>query len=663
MLLKRMDETITQGLYDLDAGPQEVDAYVAEPSMGDGVIHWEIAASGMVPRSLLHYDDTPDASVKFNSSWRDFYASGAAFGERPLYSGSSTFFGGGKPNFGGVAKAAIYLRYSAGFLNWLEAFDPETAARLREEIPAFEAMMENARTKKLPAVWHKFKAPRDQWPLVSICRLSNGKQLVLWLLADGTDDWTLDELEIDAARSREVMGFLVPPEVADLELVAEEFQAGSGLGRNAFGKEYKLDAIRHSEFHRLLGVIPENSIDTIRGLWANKLEYRVKVAPSPDTSTLLFLPEKDCPYSELKTIIDAENNRKTLYFEEKKKKKAAAAANDDQEKIHITAPNIIPTIRSTTVFLTNLEGSTKKKRIVQQIFPSVSLEYLQYLNAELLRLSSDSPPLQYIVVNYMKQALTGQDGDTPSVYRYWTEIFTRALQKQLISGREAYLNFQRFCKSQSGDKLIDKLGARNYFQLIGKLLRLQHLIATARTEPERLRTNEFQMELSRIENFHDITTGVFGMRSSSNPPTTQSLLGEADGMLRDYERSKFENFLRLAWSGVPEEDFAVFARGALTGMLLHDLCWMVQQQGRSFSATQGRHPSRLRGEELFRVFEKGIGLLMNLDKEQLFNCRLLPFLKSLGPESRRDAFNSGLICGMVYFEKKNDNKQEEVNHD
>ena len=79
MLLKRMDETITQGLYDLDAGPQEVDAYVAEPSMGDGVIHWEIAASGMVPRSLLHYDDTPDASVKFNSSWRDFYASGAAF--------------------------------------------------------------------------------------------------------------------------------------------------------------------------------------------------------------------------------------------------------------------------------------------------------------------------------------------------------------------------------------------------------------------------------------------------------------------------------------------------------------------------------------------------------------------------------------------------------
>ena len=658
MLLKRMDETITQGLYDLGAGPQDVDAYVVEPSMGDGVIQWEVVAEGAVPRELLHYDDTPDASTKFNGSWRDFYASGAVFGEKPLYSGSSTFFGGGKPNFGGVAKAAVYLRYSAGFLNWLASFDPDAAARLREEIPAFESMMENAETKKLPTAWHKFKAPRDQWPLVSICPLSSGKQLVLWLLADGTDDWTLDELEIDAARSREVMGFLIPPEVADLEVVAEEFQAGSGLGRNAFGREYKLDAIRRSEFRRLLGVIPENAIGSIRELWANKVEYRVKVAPSPDTSSLLFLPEGDCPYSELKAIIDVENNKKTLFFEAKKKKKNGTEGNDDLEKILTHPPAIVPTTRSTTVFLTNLEGSTKKKRIVQQIFPSVSLEYLQYLNAELL-----SSHLQYAVVSYMKQALTGQDGDTPSVYRYWTEIFTRALQKQLISGREAYLNFQRFCKSQSGNELIDNLGARGYFQLIGRLLRLQHLIATARTEPERLRTNEFQMELSRIENFHDITTGVFGMRSSSNPPTTQSLLGEADELLRDYERNKFENFLRLAWAGVPEEDFAVFARGALTGMLLHDLCWMVQQQGRSFSATQGRHPSRLRGEELFRVFEKGIGLLMNLDKEQLFNCRLLPFLKSLGPESRRDAFNSGLICGMVYFEKKNDNNQEEVNHD
>ncbi len=655
MLLKRIDETISQGLYDLEGGPAETETYVAEPSMGEGIIQWEIVAEGAVPREALHYDDTPDGSTKFNGSWRDFYASGASFGERPLYSGSSTFFGGGKPNFGGIAKAAVYLRYSAGFLRWLETFDPATAARLREEIPAFEAMMENAKTKKLPAVWHKFKAPRDRWPLAALCRLNNGKLLVHWLRKDGGDPEALEALGIDVEHSREIMRFLVPPEVAELELVAEEFQSGSGLGRNAFGKEYKLAEIRHTEYHRLLGVIPESAISAIRDLWANKLEYRVKAAPSPDTSSLLFLPEGDCPYSELKEIIDAENNKKKLYFEEKKKKKTTEK-QEDSEAPMLHPPEILPTPYSATVFLTNLEGSTKKKRIVQQIFPEVSLEYLQILNTELL-----NSHLQYALVGYMKRALTGQDGDTPSVYRTWTRIFTLALQKQLISGRDVFLNFQRFARNQSGEELIDGRGARVYFQVISKLLRLQHLIAVARTDPAHLRSNEFQKELSEIENFNGIKTGVFGMKSSTNPPPAESLLGEAYGLLREKEKSRFENFLRLAWSGVPEEDFPAFARGALTGILLNELCWIVQQEGRSFSATQGRHPSRLRGEELFRVFEKGVGLLMNLNKEQLFNCRLLPFLKSLGPESRRDAFNSGLICGMVYYEKKSDDNKEVKN--
>ena len=71
MLLKRIDETIAQGLYDLDAGPSEEEVYVAEPSIEGNVVLWEIVAGGMIPRDLLHYDDTPDGSTKFNGSWRD----------------------------------------------------------------------------------------------------------------------------------------------------------------------------------------------------------------------------------------------------------------------------------------------------------------------------------------------------------------------------------------------------------------------------------------------------------------------------------------------------------------------------------------------------------------------------------------------------------------
>lgn len=653
MLLKRIDETLTQGLYDLDGGPAEVEVYLVEPSIGEGIVNWEVVREGVVPPDFLHYNDAADGSNKLNGSWQGLYVSEAALEEAVIYSGSSIYFSDGSPNFGGVAKSAIYLRYSRGFIDWLAGFDSAAAEKLRSEIPAFEALMENRATKKLPTAWHKFKAPPQKWPLIVVCRLSDGRFLVHWLNKDTEGTLPLEALGIDVVHSRELMGFLTAPATSELELIAEEFQTGSGLGRNAFGKEYKLDAIRRSEYLRLMGVAPENTRADVLDLWSKKLQYRRKVAPSPDTSTLIFLPEGELTYSELKELIDKENEKKNLYFDAKKN---GGKSEEEREELKALRPEIIPTPYSATVFLTNLEGSTKKKRIIQQIFPDVSLEYLQVLNAELLQSN-----LENTVVDYMKSALTGQTGDTPSVYRYWTEVFTKALQRQPISAREVFANFQRFAKSQSGEALIDKLGARRYFRVIGKLLRLQHLIVTAREEPAKLLTNEFQQELVRIEQFNLISRGVFGPMSTTVPSGAE-LIGEAYGLLRDKQKSKLDNFIRQAWAGVPDSEFPIFVRGALTGMLLNELCWSVQQEGRRFSATQGRHPSRLRGRELQNVFNKGIGLLMNLDKEQLFNCRLLPFLKSLEPESRRDSFNSGLISGMTYFEKKSDDNNE-VKHD
>lgn len=653
MLLKRIDETLTQGLYDLDGGPAEVEVYLVEPSIGEGIVNWEVVREGMVPRELLHYNDAADGSGEYNRSGQKFYAASVPLGQRPLYNGSVFCFADNWPCFGGVAKAGIYLRYSRGFIDWLATFDSSAAAKLSEEIPLFEALMEKKDTKKLPAVWHKFKALPQKWPLIVLCQLSDGRFLVHWLDKDAKEAGPLEVLGIDVAHSRELMTFFTTPVTAEFEQIAEEFQIGSGLGRNAFGKEYKLDAIRRSEYLRLMGVAPENTRADVLDLWSKKLQYRRKVAPSPDTSTLIFLPEGELTYSELKEFIDKENEKKNLYFDAKKN---GGKSEEEREELKALRPEIIPTPYSTTVFLTNLEGSTKKKRIIQQIFPDVSLEYLQVLNAELLQSN-----LENTVVDYMKAALTGQTGDTPSVYRYWTEVFTRALQRQPISAREVFANFQRFARSQCGEALIDKLGAHRYFRVIGKLLRLQHLIMTAREEPAKLLTNEFQQELVRIEQFNLISRGVFGPMSTTVPSGAE-LIGEAYGLLRDKQKSKLDNFIRQAWAGVPDSEFPIFVRGALAGMLLNELCWSVQQEGRRFSATQGRHPSRLRGRELQNVFNKGIGLLMNLDKEQLFNCRLLPFLKSLEPESRRDSFNSGLISGMTYFEKKSDDNNE-VKHD
>ncbi|MDD4818062.1 MAG: hypothetical protein PHI85_08855 [Victivallaceae bacterium] len=656
MLLKRIDETISEKLFDLESRPDEVEVYLAEPSIGEGLVEWTVVGRGFAQRRQLHYNDATDGSNKFIKSWQKFYASGAKLGEYELFNGSTSYFANGSANFGGVAKAGIYLRYSAGFLDWLAAFDPETAGHLRDEIPKFEALMVNRTNKLLPGGWHKFKIDRarELWPLIAVCRLSSGKFLALWLAEDCDDDGAeLAELGIDVARSRELMKFTVAPECKLMEVISDEFQSGVGLGRNAFDHGYNLDKIRRSEYIRLLGAIPENDRSQMLDLWGRKLEYRVRVAPSPDTSWMIFLPEGDLKYSRLKEFIDNENQKVRIYRAGKKKKKAVT---DDTEAVSIAPPVFIPIANCATIFLTNVEGSTKKKRIVQQIFPSVSLQYLQYLNSELLRSN-----IQDRTVNYMKAALTGQGRDTPSVYRYWTTLFTSALQKRPISGREVFFNFQRFAKSHTGEDLIDKLAARRYFELIGKLLRLQHLIVTAQSSPERLREISFECELNDIEQFNGIKTGVFGPMSTTMP-TGSELIGEACGLLREKQRTKLDNFIRQAWAGVPTEEFQLFVRGALAGMLLNELCWIVRQNGRSFSATQGIHPSRLRGRELLRIFDKGIGLLLNLGEEQAFNCRMLPFLKSLEPESRRDTFNSGLITGLVYFEKKNEDN-EEVNHD
>ena len=655
MLLKRIDETIASGMYDLGEGPAEVEVYLAEPSLQPGKVHWAVIETGIVPRSFLHYNDAADGSNTYNGSWQKFYVSGKKFDEQCVYDGSSKYFSNGMPNFGGVAKAAIYLRYSKGFLNWLRTFDQGTAMRLESEIPEFEAIAENKETMKLPNNWHDFKAPREKWPLIVICTLSNGKKLVHWLNKSANDDGSLAHLGIDVEHSLALMQFWTAPKAAEKELIAEEFQSGSGLGRNAFGKTFKLDDIRTSEFHRLLGAEPESSREELLSLWGNKIEYREKVAPSPETSSLIFLPEGTLLYSKLKKVIDGENTRRTLWYEAKKSRQKE---NEDREALEAMLPEVIPVVDSTTIFLTNLEGSTKKKRIVQMIFPGVSLPYLQILNSELL-----SSNIGFEVVNYMKSALTGQKGDTPSVYRYWTVLFTRALQKQPITAWEVFHNFQRFAKSHSGETLIEKKAASAYFRVIRKILRLQHLIMTARERPDFLYTIDFQQELLQIESFYGIKTGVFGMINHQLPAAEELLPAGTYELLRDTQKSKLNNFIRQAWAGVPEADFPVFVHGALVGMLLSELCWNVQQEGRRFSATQGRHPSRLRGRELIQVFDKGIGLLMNLDKVQRFNCRLLPFVKSMEQESRRDSFNSGLIIGMVYSEKKSTDNSLENNEE
>lgn len=215
MLLAYIDELAKGDYYDL-CSESEVDVYLVALkgfTEDKGLAEWDTIAEETVSRERLHYDDTSDGGNNLNGSWREFYAKGCDFQEHQLYSGSDIFFKNGTPNFRGVAKAAIYLRYSAGFIRWLSALDHDVAKTLENEIPSFEKLIKNQKTKKLEDKWDKFKAPVGKWSLPAVCTLSNGKHIVLGLCGELGDDWDdFEELNIDIKYSLELMAMLKSPE-------------------------------------------------------------------------------------------------------------------------------------------------------------------------------------------------------------------------------------------------------------------------------------------------------------------------------------------------------------------------------------------------------------------------------------------------------------------
>lgn len=660
MIISYMDEVLRGGKYDLQSSSEaEVDfVEIKNINLDDKIVEWEIVVESELPRNQLYYNDVSDSSNKFNTSWQKFYAT-----DRELVSAQAPYIGGsihmnkGRVNFGGLAKAAIYLRYSNGFINWLTNIDSSAATLIQKERGGFESILEGG---KLPLKWHNVSQKKG-WTLPAIARFTDRTLLVLGLKDSDEPAWgALEKKGINIKRSLEIMSIFKIPTTSKKGVIDELLQAGSGNGRNAFSREYKSDllgTIPDSEYIRLLGYIPMASRDEILEVRSHLLSYRgIKAAPNPDTSELLFFPRGDLKYSELKEWVDHENERKRRFFE--MKKKAKLRTGEDAEEEILQRPNFMITHPEASVLLVNTEGAQKKKIIIQQIFPAVSLDYLSKVNDELLH--SDT---MRSVVSYMKAAISCQDADTPSVYQYWTGVLTSLLQADYISGNEVYLCFQRYCKAYSGDKLItgngsnDKWMAREYFKVIGKLLRLQHIIHTVRNKPERINTLEFHSELDAIQCNKIIKKGIFGMTSEKTSP--QELVGDVYTSLRAEEKEKLNAFINQSLHGVPGVDFSTFIKGALVGMLLNKLSWIVNDEGRRFSVTQGRHPSTLRGEQIESLFGKGVGLLINLDKQHRFNCQTLPFIKSCIQESKKDAFNSGLIMGLVFIHKSEDKIKEE----
>lgn len=658
MLLKRIDETLTQGLYDVTL-PAEVEVGLIEPVMEEKVVYWKLVAKKFIPRAFLHYNDAADGGNKLNGCWMNFYASSANLGEFPLYNGTSRYFKGGTPNLGGVIKSAVYLRYSKGFLDWLSSFDLPAAEQLRKEIPAFDALIDKrSKKKKLSEKWFKCdkSATQIEWPLAAVCRLSNGKYLVHWLDKNCPDDKNLEKIQIDIPHSVELMSFLEEAEKTTRVVIHEEFQMSKGGGRNPFGKEYTtLDKIRDSEFMRLLGYIPTSNPVEMRQVLDTRLGYPIKVAPFPESSRLMFFPEGNLLYSDLKSFADDQAERWAIYeaWKERQKEKIS----DENEEIFIARPEILPLASECTVYLINSEiGKNKVKQAIQCIFPAVSLPYLARLNDEFV-----TSKIDFAIINYMRNALSGGRGDSPCIYQYWTKILTSALQHCEISAWDVYYRFSSYLRSYSCKDLASKSVVNRYFELIGKLLRLQQVITVPQQELEDpLQENEFKAKLELIGTFNLIPVkGVFGAMDKVMP-AGKEIVGEAYEWLNDRLKARFDDFTRIVWGGMPTSEFRITMRGVLTGMLLCDLARQLNKSGRSFLVTQGRHSSQLRGRDLIQVFALGMDLLTNLGENPWFSRRLTPFILSIEQESNQESFNIGFTCGVFYQNGKEFNNSQEV---
>ena len=465
MLLKYVDVLARSGQIaptdmDEDVEVSLVEFAGYEEGKKNPVAVWKECSVVDIPRRLLFYNDTDDGSNTFITSWQRFFCSGNSLsaGNVPVLGGSG-LMGAGSPKWGGMAKAAIYLRNSEGFIEWLANKDAESAEKLREDATHFHVLFRDAKKANLHKEWCNKIKPIGNWSLPVVWRLSDGRALILGLDPDAewshTDREPLEDENIAVPESLELARFFRLPPEKSKEIVTGELHAGKGMGRNAFGFAPKIGEMSHSEYVRLLGPELTSARSEVLLAWDNRLKYPIKVTPNPDSSLLFFFPEGDLAYETLRRVIEHEREKREQFFAAmKQKRKRNVPADTELPGIIAETPNYLPRTHTATVFLANLEGSQKKKLNILGIFPSINLSYWQLLNTEFLE-----SHLQTAVVSFCRAAITGQKKNSgqehaPSVYNYWTNLFTAALQAQFVSILPAWNLFQRYCKAFSSRDLV-----------------------------------------------------------------------------------------------------------------------------------------------------------------------------------------------------------------
>lgn len=670
MIISYLDQMAKEGGWpkaedDMDVSLFEFDQFKMDDEGKPKTLLWRPAGEIRVPREWIPYNDSDDTSTEMIRSWQNMYCQAA-----PLTSGQNGILGGnylfkdGGTTLGGMAKAAAYLMFSAGFLDWLAKYNSEWAVKLRAHVEIFDTLCE-PNTKKLPNNWYKTldkELARKKMVLPVVGRMPDNILIVLGIQVphdyEHAQGYGLVNLDVSSQLTRMMR---LPSREATRTKLTAELHASKGNGRNIFLQEVKKpELLPDDEYSRLLGPIYVEPRDMMMESWTHCVRYPVQVAPLPDGSELLFFPTESAPYTIVQQIVEAERGKREMFMA--RKEQQDWAMTDADERLSLLPGALLPTPRKACAMLTVVEEGNQSKRVILEHFPVLPLQYWQLVEEEFRK-----QHLYSQITIFTRAARAGREekgrSDTASVFALWTDVFRRTLGRHFISILPFWNSFQRYAVAFSTDKLIglgkEKYGkANNYLSLLRALRRLQHLIGMAR-ETDAVNKSKFYSELEQVETANLIIYGVIDPMNTELPTTAEPYIGETYQLLYDWQKQKIDEFVRRAWQGAPSEQFASFTRGTLVGMLLHEMDYALEQEGRSFSPTLGRHPCTLRGEALLKPFAKGTGLLQNINKSKRFNMRMLPFINSVIRESRTDAFNNGLIMGLAYIPEKSLKKDEE----
>jgi hypothetical protein len=465
--------------------------------------------------------------------------------------------------------------------------------------------------------------------------------------------------EIDLRTSIQLTNEILAKQIATQREVKKSFdevnfeiQTKSGRARNLYGKEYKIQQLSTSsaaETARVFGLYDSIDVETVRSQYSQIPQYPVKVGENPDKARLYFIPLQPEQTDQVKQAVAQAKQNAELARVQKKSKKAV-----EEDAVKYEA-SLLPLPRrrlKAKVILANLEGSKKSFVLLNQVFPSVPIYYWQILNEDL-------PRVQWKLIDFNKTYRSGPLAEaSPSSYSLWTKVFTKALNREEFDPYLVWRHWGSFHKNLSNKEIVGDTGpkiwpkALNPLELTPALTYLNNLIKVVQDE------NNLDLDAPKIRDKAN------EMKVIPTPNDTEALVGPIWSELYDWQRELAQQAHTVVASGIPEKELPTYLKGVVVGVLLNSLVWQFTKEPikRGFDLSAGMHLTNLRGKNLISRFKQGLNLYNGLNKTQqsqiYFPFSTLPHIDGMVEISKKQAFNNGLLSGIVIRSPRNKTGKE-----